>query len=130
MRSKVGVTPEGKPFIRLDEARVAGNYTVYRDAEAREPIAAFAVNVQSDEADLRSATEPELSTYLRARTGGKASTIKFLKPDEATIAKVVQQSRYGVELWQSFLYAALILAALEMLIAREGRRASAAAVPA
>jgi hypothetical protein len=122
LRTKVGVSTEGKPFIRLDEARVAGNYTVYRDAEARDPIAAFAVNVQSDEADLRSASEQDLTRYLQSRAGAVRSVIRFLKPDEKTIGKAVQESRYGVELWQTFLYAALILAALEMLIAREARR--------
>lgn len=122
LRSKVGVTADGKPFIRLEEARVAGNYTIYRDAEAREPIAAFAVNVESDEADLRRASDRELSQFLQKRLVDHAQPVKFLRPDEKTIAQAVQQSRYGVELWQSFLYAALTLALLEMLIAREARR--------
>jgi hypothetical protein len=122
MRSKVSVTSDGKPFIRLEEARVAGNYTVYRDAEAREPIAAFAVNVESDEADIKTASEKQMVDYLAARTSANRASIKSLKPDERTIATAVQQSRYGVELWQSFLYAAIILALLEMLIAREAKR--------
>jgi hypothetical protein len=118
----VSVTSDGKPFIRLEEARVAGNYTVYRDAEAREPIAAFAVNVESDEADIKTASEKQMVDYLAARTSANRASIKSLKPDERTIATAVQQSRYGVELWQSFLYAAIILALLEMLIAREAKR--------
>jgi hypothetical protein len=125
-RARVTASPEGKPRIHLEEASVAGNYTVYRDAEAREPIAAFAVNIQSDESDLRTASSSEMTNFLAARMMGnppRRAIIMRIKPGDPQIAKAIEQSRYGVELWQSFLWAALILAIIELVIAREARSA-------
>ncbi len=100
---------------------MAGNYTVYRDAEAREPIAAFAVNIQSDESDLRTASPADMTNFLAARMNGKKPVIMRIKAGDPNIAKAIEQSRYGVELWQAFLWAALVLALVELVIAREGR---------
>jgi hypothetical protein len=128
-RAQVTVASEGKARVHVEEAAVAGNYTVYRDAEAREPIALFSVNVQSDEADLKPATERETHDYLVARMSGKKPNVITLQPGQRDLAKLVEQSRYGVELWQSFLWAALALAIVELIIARESRTATVA-VPA
>ena len=123
-RAHVTVSQEGKPRVQLEGASVAGNYTVYRDAEAREPIAAFAVNIQSDESDLRTATPTDMTNFLAARMTGKKPVIMRIKPGDPNIAKAIEQSRYGVELWQAFLWAALVLALVELVIAREGRSGS------
>ena len=123
-RAQVTITAEGKARVHIEQAAVAGNYTVYRDAEAREPIAVFSVNVQSDEADLKPATERDTHDYLAARMSGKKPNVIVLQPGQRDLAKVVEQARYGVELWQSFLWAALLLAIVEMIIARESRTAA------
>jgi hypothetical protein len=112
--------------IHLEEARVAGNYTVYSDAEARDLVAAFAVNIQSDESDLRAASSKEMNDYLTARMNAKHPSIIALDPSQHDLVKTIDQSRYGVELWQAFLWAALILAVIEMLLAREAKRIVAA----
>ena len=49
-----------------------------------------------------------------------------LHPGQRDLAKIVDESRYGVELWQSFLVAALILALIELILAREARTAAVA----
>ncbi len=122
-RAQVVMAPDGTPELQMDEAPVAGNYTVFRDAEARDPIAAFAVNIQSDESDLRSAPAGVMTKYFAARMANPKPAIIDLSPTDRTLAKTVEQSRYGVELWQSFLWAAIILALIELILAREARSA-------
>jgi hypothetical protein len=61
----------------------------------------------------------------------KKANIIDLQPGQRDLAKTVEQTRYGVELWQSFLWAALVLAIIELILARESRSAVIpAAVPA
>ncbi len=119
-RVPVVTSADGSARIQVTEAKVAGNYTVYRDAEAREPLSAFAVNITSDESDLRASSASEVHDYLAARMSGTPRIIP-LAPGARDIAKIVDQSRYGVELWQSLLLAALILAVIELIIAREAK---------
>ncbi|HEX5316123.1 MAG TPA: hypothetical protein VFX22_05675, partial [Candidatus Kapabacteria bacterium] len=120
-REHISIAPDGTPELQMDEARIAGNYTVFRDAEARDPIAAFAVNIQSDESDLRVASPSEMKSYFAARMANPKPAIIRLQPSDRQLVKTVEQSRYGVELWQSFLWAALILALIELILAREAR---------
>jgi hypothetical protein len=121
-RAPVTQSADSKLHIHLEEARVAGNYTVYRDAEARDLVAAFAVNIQSDESDLRAAAPKEVNDYLAARMSSPRPSIIPLDPSQRDLVKTIDQSRYGVELWQAFLWAALILAVIEMLLAREAKK--------
>ncbi|MDP4200689.1 MAG: BatA domain-containing protein [Bacteroidota bacterium] len=123
-RAPVVTSAEGRSRIHVEHAVVAGNYTVYRDAEAREPIGAFAVNITSDESDLRATSDKDMQAYLAARMTGSVGAgprITQLAPGAKDLAKIVDQSRYGVELWQSLLMAALILAIIELIIAREAK---------
>ena len=127
-REPIAVAPDGKPEVRMENARVAGNYTVFRDAEAREPAGAFAVNIQSDESDLRAASSADMRQFLSVRMINTKPSIIRLTEGDKKLATTVEQSRYGVELWQSFLWAALILALIELLIAREARSAGKIAI--
>lgn len=119
-RAPVLIGADGRSFIHVDAANVAGNYTAYRDAEAREPIAAFAVNISSDESDLRTSSDKDLNDFLIARMLASKPVVVRLVPNARDLPKIVDQSRYGVELWQSMLIAALLLAIIELIIAREG----------
>ena len=119
--TRVSLASDGTPELQMDEARVAGNYTVFRDAEARDPIAAFAVNIQSDESDLRASSPSQMKAYFAARMANPKAAIIRLEPGDRQLVKTVEQSRYGVELWQSFLWAAIILALIELILAREAR---------
>lgn len=121
-RSQVIIASDGRARLHLESAKVAGNYTVYRDAEAREPVAAFAVNIQSDESDLTQASDNEMRQFLLTRTSGRKESVIDLKPKQRSFAEAVLQSRYGVELWQTFLWAAVVLAIAEMLVAREAKK--------
>jgi hypothetical protein len=120
-RVPITINTDGKPQLRFDDARIAGNYTVFRDAAAQVPVGAFAVNIQSDESDLRAASLKDMKDYLAARMSNAKPLIIRLIPGDKDLGKTIEQSRYGVELWQSFLWAALILALIELIIAREAR---------
>ena len=124
MRAPARIDAEGRMRIHLDDAPASGIYRVYADAEARDAIAAFAVNIESGESDLKRASQSEIADFLKARMEAGATAVN-LNPDQKGFAERILQSRYGVELWQSFLIAALVLALLEMLIAREARMRSA-----
>jgi hypothetical protein len=127
-RAPITLNADSKPQLHFDNARIAGNYTVFRDAAAQEPVGAFAVNIQSDESDLRSASLKDMNDYLTVRMANRKPLVIRLMPTDKQLAKTVEQSRYGVELWQSFLWAALILALIELLIAREARSGRKAAL--
>jgi hypothetical protein len=129
-RIPITINADGKPQLRFDDARIAGNYTVFRDASAQVPIGAFAVNIQSDESDLRAASLKGMKDYLAARMSNAKPLIIRLTPGDKDLGKTIEQSRYGVELWQSFLWAALILALIELIIAREARSGGKPAVAA
>lgn len=119
-RSQLVATSDGRMRISLEQAPVAGNYFVYRDAEARDLITTFAVNIESSESDLRESTEREHAEYLEQRSAN-SKNVRPLRADR-DISKTITESRFGAELWQAFLGAALALAVIEMLLARVAKR--------
>ena len=116
------VATEGKLRIHLDNAHAAGIYTIYKDAEAREAVASFAVNIRSDEADLRRATPEAADSLVSPLFAKPKESITRLDPSGKDLTKKIKESRFGIELWQTFLVIALLCAIAEMLIAREGKR--------
>lgn len=80
-------------------------------------VAQFAVNLSKQESDLRKMSSADLERFFKA-LGVSTSQVTPVKPG-SRLETVVLQSRFGVELWKSFLVAALLLALLEMIIARE-----------
>ena len=57
------------------------------------------------------------------RFGIQSNEIHFSKPGES-LQTAILQSRFGVELWKYCVGLALLLALIEMLIARDSRKAS------
>ncbi len=119
------IATEGKLRIHLDNAHTAGIYTIFRDAEAREPIASFAVNVRSDEADLKRASSEEADSLIAPLFSKPKESIARLDASSKDLTKKIKESRFGIELWQTFLVIALLCAIAEMLIAREAKRIDA-----
>ncbi len=120
-RAPVTIDADGRARVHLESASNAGNYSLFLDAEARDPIGAFAVNTESSESNLTRATTAETREALGALMNEKKNLV-MMEPAQTDIVQRVIRSRFGVELWQAFLAAALILALVEMLIAREARR--------
>ncbi len=119
-RSQLMVASDGRMRISLEQAPVAGNYFVYRDAEARDLVTTFAVNIESSESDLRQSSDREHAEHLERRAASN-NNVRPLRTDR-DISKTITESRFGAELWQAFLGAAIALAILEMLVARVAKR--------
>ncbi len=101
-------------FLELRETELPGNYRIlHRD----QPIGILSVNPWKEESQTRFLTGGELQEWLPAVT--------YFSPGE-NLAELVQKSRFGKELWKSFLIAALILLVLEMVIARTSGKIEAA----
>ena len=115
------LSADGRLRLQMNGAHLAGIYTVFKDVEGRVPITSFAVNVRSQEADLTRLATADINTNLARDFAAKDKAVATL--DVATdYSKKVLESRYGVELWQTFLLIALLCAVAEMLIARERRK--------
>jgi hypothetical protein len=115
------ITALGKLRIHIDNAHTAGIYIVYKDPEAHEPITAFAVNIRSDEADLTRATTAQADSLVTRLFAKPKESIARLDATNKNLTQKIKESRFGVEMWQTFLVIALLCAIAEMLIAREGK---------
>jgi hypothetical protein len=87
-----------------------GLYRVLLGADAR---AAFAVNPDPRESDLRAMPE---AAALRAFPAGRAQVIR----PGGDLARRVREARYGRELWLWFVALALALLVVESIVARRG----------
>ncbi len=102
------ITFSGRKFTQ------PGLYEIHTGQTA---VARFAVNLAKEESDLRIMSNAELERFFKS-IGVSASQLTMVKPG-SKFETIVLQTRYGVELWKFFLVAALLLALLEMTIARE-----------
>lgn len=123
---RVRTTASASGTLRLDISGLskAGIYTLYRDAEARVPVTAFAVNTRTDESDPKRATKEEMTKATLSFFTSGDKNIKYLNAEKDDISKTVGDSRFGVELWQTLLILALMCGVAEMLVAREGKNNS------
>ena len=85
-------------------------------------ISLIGVNTDRLESDTRKISQIDLLNEMK-RYGISAGKIHFSKPGESLQSEILQ-SRFGVELWQYCIGLALILAIIEMLIARDSRKAT------
>jgi len=84
------------------------------------PFAKISVNMDPRESRVRRGDEARLLRILEEHgiDGSAVTTIA----DVSSLQRKVTESRYGTELWNVFLIAALAVAVIEMLVARSGRR--------
>jgi hypothetical protein len=118
----------GALLFTTPPAEMPGLYTLQyagadRPAGNRRPLQAVAVNPQSEESDLAAVTDDGLTVFFTS-LGIPPGHVTYLNDPEA-LERTVGESRYGVELWHIFLGLALLSAALEMVIARTTRAATA-----
>ncbi|MGB2957614.1 MAG: BatA domain-containing protein [Bacteroidota bacterium] len=86
-------------------------------------VGAFPVNIREGESDLRTISGDE-SAALWQTLGVREDRGRLLEPGDKVV-EIIKESRYGVELWQYLLGAALLLAVVEMAISREGKHDTA-----
>lgn len=122
------LSADGRLRLQMTGARQAGIYTVFKDVEGRVPVTSFAVNVRTQEADLTRLPAADIEKHMAPQFSAKEKAVASLDISK-DFATTVKESRYGVELWQTFLFVALACAVIEMLIAREGKKNVAAHPP-
>jgi len=94
----------------------------YEMKNATSPFFIFTANTNNLESDTRRAKQDGLEKWM-AYWGISPSVVHFSKPGDALQATILQ-SRFGVELWKYCIGLALLMAILEMLIARDSRKSS------
>lgn len=103
-------------IINYANSNVAGNYKMFSDEKQFE---AFTINLNPLESVTTYANESSVQEYFeKINFKGAFKNI----PKDKNPASLVLQSRYGSELWKYFLFAALLIALIEMLVARNTRK--------
>jgi hypothetical protein len=113
----------GLAAITSAPAMIPGVYDLQRATAAGEPmrtLAAVAVNTDPAESDLAQADESTLEGFW-ARVGVQPAQVVSLRGDEE-LERTVYEARFGVELWKYLAGLAVLLAMLEMVIGREGKK--------
>jgi len=103
--------------LRFSDTDQVGVYSVYaHDALLQR----FAVNLNPQESKLLRASTKEIDASLR-QIGIERSAVRYVQQVQ-DLVQTVRTSRFGSELWRHFLVAALILALMEMMVARTGKK--------
>jgi len=103
-------------YIVYNKTNVAGNYEIYSGDKLIEEIS---VNPDPAESKTTYLTFSDFKDYLK-KINFKGKFISVSKDEDPV--KIVLQSRYGSELWRYFAVIALILALVEMTIARNTKK--------
>ncbi|MGB2698076.1 MAG: BatA domain-containing protein [Candidatus Zixiibacteriota bacterium] len=103
---------DNRLWLKIPESFLPGIYQVESEGKV---IDRFAVNVDPFESNPDRIKPQELKEIL------KGQDIRYVGQDEE-IKQKVKEARYGKEIGKSFLWAALILVVMEMLIARTKSR--------
>ncbi|MBI4429234.1 MAG: BatA domain-containing protein [Ignavibacteriales bacterium] len=110
--------------LRIQKTTLPGIYVVKSGSDV---VREFAVNVDPDESKTERVDEQALAALL-TRVGIASSNVHSVSTP-ADLPRVVAESRYGVELWKHFLLAALAVAIIEMLVAKDNKKELAVFTP-
>ena len=92
---------------------------IYKFSSGDKILETVSVNTDPKESATEYANKEEFENYLEASNFNGSHISVDLNTD---ITKVILQARFGSELWRYFLIAALILALIEMTIARSSKK--------
>jgi hypothetical protein len=87
----------------------------------------FAVNIDPDESNTTPSNEKPREKMLMHL--GIANNVIHMVHQPQEAQRIILESRLGVELWKQFLIAALMIAIVEMFVARNSKRSLTAAGP-
>lgn len=104
-------------IFRFASTDQLGLYTIFAK---NLPIQKFVVNLDSRESQTRKATPAELET-LSKQVGIESGSVREVKQIE-DLDRTVLESRFGVELWKYLLMLAVMVAVIELLVARTTKR--------
>jgi hypothetical protein len=108
------------PGISFDNSLLPGIYSVVRE---RDTLLQVTANVDPLESVPDRTTLDEIFTMAR-KYGVEHNAVSIVK-NPGSLSAVVLQSRFGIELWNYFLIAAILAALLEMIVAREPKQEGA-----
>ena len=118
---KIGLQPSfhtDKLILRIDDTYLPGLYNIRALASSStrgEVVDRFAVNIDPKDSDPEKVDMSEVDRKL------EGLSFAYINPQD-DIEKSILQSRYGKELWKTFLWIAFGLLALEMLLARSRKK--------
>jgi hypothetical protein len=124
-RVSVPVTPTVQLFqqlFRFDGTREPGIYSL---AARGATVQKFVVNLDARESQTLKATPQQVETLLK-RIGIQGASVRSVDAAE-NLKQSVLESRFGMELWKYFITLALIIAVVELLVAKTWKRELAVA---
>jgi hypothetical protein len=102
--------------LSYGNTNITGNYKVYSGENQLEDIS---INTDPTESKTEYANESDVENYLnKIKFSGKHISIE----KDNDISEKILQARFGSELWRYFLLVAIILALIEMAIARNTKK--------
>jgi len=87
----------------------------------------FAVNIDPDESNTTPSNEKRQEKMLMHL--GITNNVVHIAHQPQEVQRIITKARLGTELWKQFLVAALLIAVLEMFVARDSKRSLATATP-
>ena len=106
----------GRDYLTYSNTNVAGSYKFYSGENLFEDIS---INTDPTESKTEYANESDFENYLeQIKFAGKYVSID----KESNIIEKILQARFGSELWRYFLLVAIILALVEMTIAKNAKK--------
>lgn len=103
-------------YLKFENTFNTGNYKFISGSKQIEVIS---VNTDPTESKIEYASSSEFSEYLE-KINFEGKHLEINKDDDPL--KIILQARFGSELWRYFLIAAIILAIVEMTIARNTKK--------
>jgi hypothetical protein len=103
--------------IRFFDTDLYGLYTV---KAGNLILDKFAVNIDPDESNTTPSTEKQREKLLMHL--GIANNVVHMVHQPQEVQRIIIESRLGAELWKQFLIAALLIAVVEMFVARDSKR--------
>ena len=99
----------------------SGIYELRKTSGSKEGelLQAIAVNIASDETDLRHASDDEVNKFFTS-VGLQPGQVKRVVVSD-NIDAAILESRFGIELWKYFIGLALLFAVAEMALGRESK---------
>ncbi len=110
------VTQAFQQLVRFSATDLPGIYTV---TAGTKPLQEFVVNLDPLESRIQKAKDAEIEAMLQQMGIGNSAVQREKNADN--LGQTVLQSRFGVELWKYFLILALIVAIIELLVARSSK---------
>jgi hypothetical protein len=116
---RTGTEGSARTIFSLEQSDQAGIYcaTVRNDT-----VALLPVNIRREESDGTPAGAEQIET-VRMRLGIAEASLIVIQPG-TDIQQTITESRFGIELWRYFLIFAVIIALIEMFVAREPKQPS------